>query len=451
LIFSAPRFIVVDDKKEHLRAITETFERIGSPCLGVHFDPSVDLNDEHFRGVRCLFMDLHLIGGQAGSDDTQYFAHIASILEQTISPKGGPFVLIVWTSHPHQSDGLRDYLNRSVDPNKPYARPLAVLGLSKEKYINVETGAVTEALQLQKAIGDVVVSNPQLAALLSWEADVLQAAGDTLASLLALVPSDQRTTGAFPPALDRLLSILVREAVGPCHVGANPRAAISTALAPILSDRILNQDPLPNTEQIWNSAATLYADQSLGQASPEEGGEINRMLHLAMPGTEILKATDWGAVVKWPYGMSSECLEQYTGLTTKQMLCDEYRMRSSAIEKCTPVLVRVGAACDYAQSNRGPILFLFGLVIPESAERQMKGGQPVKLSDAIWRSPVFSIPGATDVYRLFVHIRFPLTSLRTHCEKWEVCFRLREQLLMHLISAASTHIARPGIVQLPVA
>ncbi|WP_206740662.1 hypothetical protein, partial [Dyella ginsengisoli] len=31
---------------------------------------------------------------------------------------------------------------------------------------------------------------------------------------------------------------------------------------------------------------------------------------------------------------------------------------------------------------------------------------------------------------------------------WNVVCRLREQLLMHLISAASTHVARPGIVQL---
>jgi hypothetical protein len=180
-------------------------------------------------------------------------------------------------------------------------------------------------------------------------------------------------------------------------------------------------------------------------------------------------------------------MKRLTGLTIKEMLCGEFRLRSNAITACKPILIRVGASCYYAQNNRGPIVFLFGVDIPESAERQKdaraeriekvraeleKLGEEnealrnlagdlekvtlhdsrIKLTDAIWKSPVFLMPGATEASRLHVHVRFPQTHLPETCAAWtdNVLCRLREQLLMHLISAASNHVARPGIVQLPV-
>lgn len=450
MIFSASRFVVVDDRENHLRAITDTFQCLGTPCIGVRYDPAKDLNQEHFRGVRCLFMDLHLVDGQASTDERRHYALIASILEDNINKTGGPFILVVWTAHEHLSEELREYLDNRITPEKPHARPLAVLSLAKEKFIDVDSGNVNNPEELRQAVLQAILSNPQLAALLSWESDVLTSAGDTLASLLNLIPSDQRTSATFPAALDTILSRLARETVGRSHVDVNPRASISMALAPILSDRILNQDIAEPIKDIWKQAVTRHDDKKLESASPEEAGEINRMLHLAVPGSEILLPTDWGAVVKWPFQWTDEELKRLTGLTIKQMMCEEFRLRSSAIDDCKPVLIRVGAACDYAQNNRGPITFLFGVDIPENADRQKDSNdRPVKLTDAIWKSPVFLMPDAIKVSRLHVHIRFPQTYLAETCSEWNVCCRLREQLLMHMINTASNYNARPGIVQLP--
>lgn len=485
MIFSAPRFVVLDDTESHLRAITDTFQRLGTPCIGIKYDPATDLNQDHFRGVRCLFMDLHLVDGQASTDERRHFALIASILEDNISKNGGPFILVVWSRLEHLSAGLREYLDQNIASDKPHARPLAVLGLAKEQFIDIDTGNEKNPAVLREAVQQAVTSNPQLAALLGWETDVLAAAGDTLASLLNLVPADKRASADFPSALDTILSRLARETVGRSHVDINPRAAISMALAPILSDRVLNQDVAPETKEIWTKAVTRHTDKSLESASPAEAGEINRMLHLAVPGSETLLPTDWGAVIPWPFPWSDDELKRLTGLTIKEMLCEEFRVRSSAIEACKPVLIRVGAACDYAQNNRGPITFLFGMDIPESAERQKdkradriakvgsqlaklgganadlqglakeleniaSGDGRIKLTDAIWKSPAFLMPGAAEISRLHVHIRFPQTHLPEACSEWKASGRLREQLLMHLISAASNHVARPGIVQLPV-
>ncbi len=440
MIFSAPRFVVVDDKETHLRAISETFQRIGTPCIGILYDSSQELDQNLFRGVRCLFMDLHLVGGQASTDEKRHFALIASLLEDNINKNGGPFILIVWTAHEHLSDGLREYLDSSIAPEKPYARPLAVLSLAKEKFIDVDNGDIINPETLRNSVRETILSSPQLAALLSWESDVLAAAGATLASLLSLVPSDKRKSNEFPSALDTILSQLAQEAVGKGHVDVDVRAAISMALAPILSDRILNQHVLESTRETWGKAVTRYSEEKLEAPSPCAVGEINRMLHLAALGAENFLPTDWGAVVTWPFLWTNEELRRLTGLTIDQLMKDEFRLKENTI--VSPVLIRIGAACDYAQNKPGPIMYLLGLTIPHGTK--INGKQ----TDAIWKSPLFLMPGATGVSCIHVHVRYLLTYPQDTCAAWQSCCRLREQLLMHLIITASNHAARPGIIQL---
>jgi hypothetical protein len=450
-MFSAPRFVVVDDKKEHLDAVLQAFQNLGSPCIGLQFDPAATLQKEHFRGVRCLFLDLHLSGGQLGTDHKGDFARIQTILEDNISERGGPFVLIMWTAHPHLRDELVAYLEKNLDPERPHARPLLVLTLAKENFIDGATGAVKDPKGLQTAVTNAVSANPQLAALLGWEVDVLAAAAETLASLVGLVPVAQRTSADFSGALDAVLSRLARESVGLPNVDADHRAAISGALAPILVDRIMNQDVPQATKDLWKIAVTRHGDPQLGDASAKEAGQVNRMLHLALPAFETVRATDWGAVVAWPLPWSDEELAGRMGLSIGQMLGGQFLVEKNDRGRCRARLVRIGAACDYAQSRPGPITYLLGLEIPEDAARKKDAkGQQIRLSDAIWVSPVFLTPESPDPFRLHVHARFSLSVLPGSCAGWNSSYRLREQLLMHLIAFESDYGSRPGIVQLPV-
>lgn len=449
-MFSAPRFVVIDDKMEHLNAILEAFQALGSPCIGLQFDPERRLEKNHFRGVRCLILDLHLTGGQLGTDHKGDFARIQTILEDNISEHGGPFILVMWTAHPHLKGELVSYLERNLDPERPYARPLMVVTLAKENFIN-GAGNVTNAAGLRDRIVDAVGANPQLAALINWETDVLTAAADTLASLVSLVPIDQRTETRFSESLDTMLSRLARETVGRPNVDADHRAAITDALAPILVDRIMNQDVPEAAKDLWRQAVTRHADPRLEDASYEEAGKINRMLHIALPAFETIRATDWGAVVKWPYDWTDAGIGGQLGLTIGQLMGGQFQVERKDRERCRPRLVRIGAACDYAQSKPGPIIYLLGLEIPENAERKKDGkGQLIRLSDAIWLSPVFVTPESAEPMRLYVHDRFALSILPDVCDGWVACYRLREQLLMNLIAHESDYGSRPGIVQLPV-
>ena len=441
-MFTPPRFVVVDDKPEHLAAVMGVFQEIGAPCLGIAYDPVREPDRAYFKGVRALFLDLHLTDLVATTDSRRHFALIARLLEDNISPVGGPFILVVWTEHEDEVEGLRTYLDEAntIDPEKPHARPLAVIGLPKGQYINVNGGEplADQADALRKAVEAALGEKPQLAALLAWETDVQAAAGETLATLMELVPDEERNSASFAKGLDKILSRLAHEAVGGPHVAADPRAAVTSALAPILADRIVHQQAPGAASEAWQKALTWDGS---GNLEPAASGKVNRMLHMAVP-SETIHPADRGAVVKFPDGWwGDDELRSRFGVTPGQLLEDEYKLKSEDQGRCYPRLVRIVAACDYAQNRPGPLTYLFGLEIPVAVKR---GKTPA----SEWQSPPLIVEQGDGPFVLAVNTRYALNVVSAAAKDWQPVYRLREQLLTHLISHASSYLARPGIVQL---
>ena len=447
-MFTPPRFVVVDDKPDHLTAVLDVFQELGAPCLGITYDPERGLDKRNFKGVRALFLDLHLTDLAATTDKRRHFAIIAGLLEDNVSPAGGPFILVVWTEHEVEVEELRAYLDDAgtIDSEKPYARPLAIVGLPKGRFINVNTGEplADRADALRDAVEAAVGKKPQLAVLLSWEADVQAAAGATLATLMELVPDEERNSASFAGGLDEILSRLAREAVGQPHVVTDPRAAITSALAPILTDRIVNQQASEAISEAWSSALTWKGRRRL---DPTASGKVNRMLHVAVPPSETIRPTDWGAVVEFPDAWwKDDELRNRFGVTPDRLLEDEYKLEPEDRARCRPRLIRIAAACDYAQNRSGPITCLFGLEIPMEVERRRKKGKKPPASE--WSSPTLVVEPDDGPFVLAVNARYPLNAVPADAEAWQPVYRLRERLLMHLISHAGSYLARPGIVQL---
>lgn len=442
-MFVPARFLVIDDKKEHADLIVHAFHRLGSPCIGIHYNSSEGLNREHFRGVRALFIDLHLLEGAAGSDHRRHFAHIASILEENISEKGGPYLLVVWTEHPQRQRELSEYLKQNLDPGKPHARPLAVLCLSKADFINLDSNQVT-VKDLRDAVRSVVSSEPQLAALLQWETDVLAAAGETLASLISLVPLESRGSKEFSSAADRVLSRLSREAVGKMNVSVDPRAAINGILSPILADRIAAQVPSKETEKLWKAAVTLSADDSLGNPAMKDAAVVNCMLHVSLPDSERMQAKDLGSVCEFGTWTDKKTMAKF-GLPISGIM-KEFKVKEADWLKCKPMLVRVGAVCDHAQNQPGPISYLLALEVPQSV------GKGDKKPASIWSSPVFLMGDPDqDAFILHVSVRLLLSVPVKSSKRWTVKYRLRSNLVSHLTYHSSSHISRPGVTSMPFA
>ena len=448
-MFTPARFVVVDDNPEHLRAILDVFQFLGTPCQGIEYDAAQEFESRYLEGVRVLFLDIHLTDSSVTTDERRHFAIIGSILEDGISPKGGPFILVIWTENDHLVDELKQYLDE-LHSKKPYAFPLAIASLAKRDFIDLSTGRAKDggAEKLRTAVLDAVSSQPQLSALVEWESDVQAAARATLSTLVDLVPDDRRDLNSFPSGLDETLSRLAQAAVGKDNVATDPRAAVAAALAPILADRTANQEvPRDDTNETWKQAVTWEGRERLDE---KRAGMVNRMLHLSIPPSESVCPMDWGAVVEFPavwWDDSGEMKKRF-GVKCNQLLGGEYKIERPDRGKCRARLVRVGAVCDHTQNRPGPTLFLFGLEIPVSIQRKTDNTGCVRLPASEWCSPTLMLAADSDPFILAVNTRFWVSVTSDDTVGWKPVYRLREQLLMHLISHASGYIARPGILEL---
>lgn len=440
------RFIALDDKQIHLSAIKQAFQSEHADCVCVLFDPAADVAIEPFRGVRALFIDLHLTEGPIGSDNRHHFGVIGSLLERVISPAGGPFILVLWTEHPQHGDELRDYLDANIDTTKPYARPINVLSIDKTVYIDIATGAARlGAPSLQAEIRAAVSSNVQLSALLAWETEVVTAAGNTLASLFDLIPPENRTSARYSSELDTLLSRLASAAIGKTNAAANPRSAINATLAPILADRVLNQNPLAGSEALWRDAVTRVAADDLGKPSKVQAAQINGMLHIAKPSSESIASTDWGAVVTFPYPWTDEETKRLFGVSIDTIKTEEFKIKADSWPSCTVCLVRIGASCDYAQSRRGPLTYLLAIEMPSDA---VSNSNRKIASPSEWRTPLIQNNQSSIQVELVVNCRYIIAIPAAQCADWQVRYRLREALLTALINCDANYMARPGIIEL---
>lgn len=427
-MFTPARFIVVDNEPTHMEAICAAMQALGTPCLGIHYKgPALD--PAHFQGVRVLLLDLHLISGAAATDDKAHFGLIASLLEDNLHEDGGPFVIILWTQHPQKAAELKVFLDERL--GKPHARPLAVIPMDKAKYIPATQTAVSDPAKLRDDLDELVLSNPQIRAILSWEAEVHAAASRTLASLLRLVPDADRGTDKFSEALDRMLSLLAKAAVGEENVERDVRGAINAVLTPIVSDRLhaMNDE---STTALWNAAVTKYGEKvALGD---DAAAAVNHMLHVEATGS---LPTSWGAVVECPPDwLANEVFAAKFGATFKQVYEKNFKLSDADIGACRPVLIRIGAACDYAQRKPGPIPYVFGIEVPLS--RYPKS----KLPEAVWTSPKFKLAGG--VGQILASCLLLIALPEQEAGKLSIAYRFREQLLMELISKVSAHLARPG-------
>lgn len=444
---TAARIVVIDDKLEHLTAIVQTFNSMGTSCLAVQYDASTGVPEGHLRGVRALFLDLHLLDGTPSSADEKHFGMLADILANGIVPDGGPYVLVLWTENPEKFENFKRFLEERLFTANPHTRPLSFASLNKTEFISAKTGNPETGPKLIEAVRAMTEGNPQLNALLAWERDVMAAAGSTLSTILDLVPAAERTAEAGSEPLNAILSLLAREQVGKGNVSNDVRSAITSVLAPILADRIMNRNPAEGAEGLWKNAVTRHKENEL-EATCNQAAAVNRMLHLSGGTTEQLLPTDWGAVVDFPKIELIEAgFKKRFGIGIKQMYGEEFLIEKASRDMVVPVLLRSGAACDHAQNNSGPLPYMFGLLRPLNAERNKRDdGVEYALKASVWTSPRLCADGIDGPFKIEVNARFPFVINRDDAAALNVRFRLREQLLTHFLNHAGSYQVRPGIV-----
>ena len=426
-----PRVIAIDDELKHLLGLTEGLNRYGAACLPIHFTGETE-NIPPCPHVRVIFADLHLTGGPA-TDHAKDFSMIGGLIEDSIRPSG-PYLIVLWTQYPEEADRLRTYLNDLEGVTKPFA----VRALDKNDHLDATNGSVKSTETLVEAIGEIVTGQPQVAALLNWEERVLDAAADTISSILKL--AEPVTAGlSRNEEVGSLLASLAVESVGEEHVEEDRFRAVNEALLPILADRIASMRSREADNELWQAA---FKESDIGRGlSLKKAAKLNLLLHIAVPPTDKSKGDERGTVIDLPKEFSGKAFESAFDLAQETAAHKQFWRKKETgkdDDQVRWVLVQTQAACDYAQAQPGPLPFHLGLCLPASKAR--KDLPPA----ALWRSPCFDLDG--EPHFLHVNARFQVSLPNAEVAEAQPLFRLREQLLNDLVYRLHSYGARPGII-----
>ena len=433
MIRSEPRVIVIDDDLKHLEGLTQGLNQYGAACLPVHFTGETEAIPA-CRHIRVMFADLHLSGDTPG-DHARDFAVIGGLIEETIKPSG-PYLIVLWTQYPDQAANLERFLRERL---RNVAKPFAVQALDKNNHLDPE-GDVKNTGALVEAIAQMVAEQPQVGALFNWEERVLGAAADTVSSIMELAESAAGVNGLNEEA-GRLLAQLAIAAVGDEHVEEDRFRAVNEVLLPILGDRIASMRSQEADDGLWRAA--LGGGDAKRQLEPIEAAKLNRLLHIA-PSAPDDNGGERGAVIALPEEFLGEAFAETFDLSPKKAAMDQFCCKQSedGNDLFPWILVQTQAACDYAQTQPGPLPFHLGLCLP--ASRVRRRSPPA----ALWRSPFFELDNQVSV--LHVNARFQMSLPRAKAKQEPPLFRLREQLLNDLMYQLHGYGARPGILSLRV-
>jgi hypothetical protein len=461
-MLTPPRFVVLDDKPDHLTPIIEAFTSIGTSCIGIPYDGETDqhLSIDFYKGVRGFFIDLNLSGGSIGKN--QHYAEIVRILETVITKNNGPFILILWTDNPTECPDLKVYIEESIETGYEHCKPLLIESLSKTDYINTfkedpNFGKILPGKEdeFKTIIQNFFISCPQIATLFDWESKVFDAVNQTLIELINLIPENKRNFTDYPNEIDKVLSCITRDTVGKTHVVTDPKKAFNIAVAPILVDKILNDHPSQDNIQFWNNAITQVKTATID--SEESIGKFNKMLHLAVTNNESMGPYDWGSVIEIPSNIYTDqyCKETF-GFSKKQLAKEVFCFNDE--QDLVPILVRIGASCDYAQNKEGPIPYVFGFRVNSRKYkcREIDFANPElkfkskKISD--WASPLFYYESLDQTriqpFHLVLNLQLIITAVKGKFDTYTTVYRIREQLLNQIILRTANFSSRPGITEL---
>jgi len=454
-MFFKSRIVAVDDKDYHLTGLKNALNSLCMDCHTILYDEETITEAPNLPGTRILFLDLNLRTGTTFNGlGSSGLTAISEVLKQLIDPDSGPYGLIIWAEQPLLEDISNFLIERLTGEDAKYL-PVFFTALTKGNYINTINGEVINADRLKTDIEAAIASNPQMKALFSWEADVVAAMDATLNSLINLVPTEIQCTTEFPNELGKILYRISQAGSGMERAMENPRESINRVLVPILSDRITQHDPQGASTTNWNAA---LVNPGTAPITIEAKAQINSAIHISENIAELdteISATDLGSFVPLPFELNDENLQNKFGITTQNLRSKDFLNVSNDNEwdNCQLGLVQVGASCDHAQPNDGPLLYLLAIEWPFTNPSEVEGTPNLRANKtnkniSEWRTPPLLVEPEKIPGKISVFLNLSMSVTRDIAEGWTPQFRFRDELVSQLTQAYARHISRPGIVEL---
>ena len=435
LLSPAPKIVVVDNDRRDLDALTGALSQCNVAYRAVLYpNDIVDLKPNSH--VRVMFFDFNLREGALGVDVNRHYEDIGDLIGERIRPNG-PYFVVLWTVHDDQAAGLFDYLNAHLSK---CPKPLAVLPLKKTDLLVDQSGRNS----LIDALEEKIASTPEIAALLAWEAKVMEATGETVADVARLAREAQGGQNDVSTGLSMLLYALAVGAVGKDNVNRGRFRAVNRALVPMLADRMSTLEMVAeqgdDTEfgSLWRDALCGHGGRNLSEGIVASLNGVSLMAtgegeHPSTRGVavrldEVFDANSFRRMFDMEPDKAAETQFGYPRHGESQDASRQW------------VLIQTQAACDEAQGRPGPVPFYLGLEVPAGIVAKRKTPQ------ACWKSPVFRLMGNAADRRLHVNVRFGIFIRRHQLEGVKPMYRLRAPLLGDLSHHIHSYGSRPGII-----
>lgn len=455
--------LIIDDKESDGMAITKTLWRKGHPCLFFEYSEE-KLLEEHQKlsGIRIIFQDINLLNGTTPS--TSDYDQAVMVIDKLLDEKNGPWLLATWStweSEDNHAHKLFEHLRRELDISK---RPFDFILLEKGELSEKGAGTHSAVRELNDADFESLYTKclekiseyPSFKGLTTWEKSIEQTAHKTVHDI-SIIPMN-----LTPTSFDRSLGDMLHK-ISVAELGRNfPAAQKAKSVSRVLNGLASNNSFYLATLDENAIQTQAPADDVNSESKRIWARKMNFLLHFESIHGEISPGSIY--LFKKPKHYYTEAalireLEPfYSDETLKVELLNEFKDQpifNQIKSTSSPLLIDITPPCDHAQRKAQWRKFLVGIevTIPKaelSSKTKEKRWLDLLTSGSKWRGPCFMDEDNAHVKFIYADLRLVMSVPDDNhfLDHLSYKYTIKEQLLRDLIGSVSSHMSRPGIVDL---
>jgi len=446
-----PSVCVVDEDPADYQPILDALNSLFVSTLHILGNDLTKLPKEPFKGVKLIFVDLHL----TAANGKVAASHTANVFSKIVSPDTAPVVAVIWSKYadakvaaddvpPDDQDTEADLFKKILLESEPkYAGRLIFLEMKKpQKDDRPADWTAKLAKKIEKTLGD----QSAVDFLWQWDRLVREAYVGVSSDLTSKAHSAANASGSeLKDSLKDVMRLLAKAQAGADLKNSTAHRHLAAVMADLLVDHLEHSESLEGlaTHGDW-------LKQKPTGIAKDFPARMNGMLLTAsisanaaafVPGT-VYRARN----PRQFYRLFGRRLS-----TLADMCCQSKRPAQKW--RCwrawvQPVAIELSPECDVAQGYRTSAFVVAGLVVPVAFLKEIKKAESISAFPTFHLRHVLPNFEAQDAVLIFCHRYKATLELNAHPDWFEPWFRLRELPTASLRNLYAGQASRIGYVSL---
>jgi|APSaa5957512535_1039671.scaffolds.fasta_scaffold10700_4 hypothetical protein len=415
------RIIIVDDNKVEAEPLVSTLSNMGYSTN--YFSGAIgDFPTNPIPRTRVIFLDL-VLGGS--SDPKTVVSTTYSVIDRLVDPiTNGPFLLIMWTTHPQLASKVEENL-------KKYGFENISVVLKKR-----ECKTVKGDFSLQKTkqkLKEKLEGNEQFELFLLWENLIGSAASRTMSNFFTLEERDKDWNQKMRIIMLKMAKGILGDHIRPQNKNEISRNVLHSLNSAFNDELRLQTDGTPHIEKINIS----FQGMNRKKQNPETDAKINSKLILISETSAIGMPGNVYSNNFVPKIKVNELLRKNAFVKSKQFLTEK---NTNFKKNLKHIVLEVTPLCDYAQKKSLKHRLLPGILWPYDAIDELKKGGEFKYNVL----PI--IQWNQNLYYMVFDFRFFTSSSFNVLNNKKPIFAIQNELLSDIQSRLASHVSRLGVV-----